>query len=84
MCIYVCVCVYVYIYVYIPIDRYIYLNHFAVYLKLTLYYKSTILQLKKKKKVGIQQEVKDVRMFYQFEYSATILLRIARISPKSN
>ena len=36
---------------YIYVNMYMYkLNHFAVYLKLTQYYKSTILQLKKKER----------------------------------
>ena len=46
---------------------------------------NTILQINYtsiKKKAGIQ-EVKEVKMFYQFGYLSTILLRKARISPKS-
>ena len=40
----------IYIYSYPYIYGYIYLNHFAVHLKLTQYCKSTVVQLEKKKK----------------------------------
>ena len=44
-----CVCIYIYIYIYIYVI-YISPSHFAVHLKLTQHCKSTILQLKKKKR----------------------------------
>ena len=47
----------IYIYSYPYIYGYIYLNHFAVHLKLTQYCKSTVVQLEKKKEKRTEGEI---------------------------
>ena len=57
--------IYIYIHIHIYIWIYIYLNHFAVHLKLTQYCKSTIVQLKKKRKKEWREKLQTKKLKIQ-------------------